>query len=60
MIFFQKMDAHDINFTLTVTDTVETHKSLHHKSLRNFKSLRFLVIFDDFPKKSPIRYRLYL
>ena len=31
--------------------TVETHKSLHHKSLRNFKSLRFLVIFDDFPKK---------
>jgi len=25
--------------------TVETHKSLHHKSLRNFKSLRFVGDF---------------
>ena len=31
--------------------TVEADKSLHHKSLRHLKSLRFLVIFDDFPKK---------
>ena len=34
--------------------TAATHKSLHHKSLRNFKSLRFFGDFDHFPKKTPI------
>ena len=32
--------------------TVETHKSLHHKSLRNFKSLRFFGDFLWFSKNT--------
>ena len=30
---------------MKIFSTVETHKSLHHKSLRNFKSLRFFADF---------------
>ena len=42
------------------SDTVETHKSLHHKSLRNLKSLRFFGDFWWFPKKITYTYRWFL